>query len=230
MTIGDTVFVRWYGKIVEGMIVENNEVTPALASMVVVRIHIQGVRASALFTPDHVYPSAELAGMKEHIKVVPTSEAKTDSNESEFWRKLQEFKLANWDSEHNHIKLSALNEFYELWKACSKPILFIPKVKVSDAEINKLAEAYANFDGKIYKPVYRYGTENKIIEYHPEADAYDGGPKPENYQQATDVVQQRMQVSDEKMAEIESQRQKALTPAEPKPRKKVNVSQLALWD
>ena len=152
MTIGDTVFVRWYGKIVEGMIVENSEVTPALASMVVVRIPVQGVRASALFTPDHVYQSAELAGMKEHIKVVPTvvptSEAKTDNDESEIWCKLQEFKLANWDAEHNHIKLSALNEFYELWKACSKPILIIPKL--SDADINKLAEEFANYDGKIY--------------------------------------------------------------------------------
>lgn len=163
MTIGDTVFVRWYGKIVEGMIVENSEVTPALASMVVVRIPVQGVRASALFTPDHVYQSAELAGMKEHIKVVPTviptSEAKTDSNESELWRKLQEFKLANWDTEHNHIKLSALNEFYEIWKACSKPILIIPKVKVSEDDINKLAEAFANYDGKIYIP----GTDPTIF-------------------------------------------------------------------
>lgn len=152
MTIGDTVFVRWYGKIVEGMIVENNEVTPALASMVVVRIPVQGVRASALFTPDHVYPSVELAGMKELIKVVPTvvptSEVTTDSNESELWSKLQEFKLANWDTEHNHIKLSALNDFYELWKACSKPILIIPKL--SDADINKLAEEFANYDGKIF--------------------------------------------------------------------------------
>ena len=153
MTIGDTVFVRWYGKIVEGMIVENNEVTPALASMVVVRIPVQGVRASALFTPDHVYPSAELAGMKEHIKVVPTSEAKTDSNESELWRKLQEFKLANWDTEHNHIKLSALNDFYDMWCMWVKE--------------------------------KRYGPEDKIIEYHPEANAYNGGPKPVDYQQAT---------------------------------------------
>lgn len=197
MTIGDTVFVRWYGKIVEGMIVENNEVTPALASMVVVRIPVQGVRASALFTPDHVYPSAELAGMKEHIKVVPTvvptSEAKTDSNESELWRKLQAFKLTNWDTEHNHIKLSALNDFFDMWKE------YVAK-----------------------KCGYR--------EYHPEANAYDGGPKPDAYKQATDVVQQRMQVSDEKLAEIESQRQKALAPAEPKPRKKVNVSQLSFWE
>lgn len=116
MTIGDTVYVRWYGKIVEGMIVENSEVTPALASMVVVRIPVQGVRASALFTPDHVYPSAELAGMKEQIKVVPTVEAKPDNNDSELYRRLQEFKLANWDTEHNHIKLTALNDYYELWR------------------------------------------------------------------------------------------------------------------
>ncbi len=124
MTIGDTVFVRWYGKIVKGMIVDNNEVAPALASMVVVRIPAQGVRASALFTPDHVYSSAELAGMKEHIKVVPTesptfvptAEATPNDVLSEAWRKLQEFKLANWDTERNHIKLSALNEYYDMWK------------------------------------------------------------------------------------------------------------------
>lgn len=223
MTIGDTVFVRWYGKILEGMIVENNEVTPALASMVVVRIPVQGVRASALFTPDHVYSSAELAGMKEHIKVVPTesptfvptAEAKTDSNESELWRKLQEFKLANWDTEHNHIKLSALNDFYDMW--C---------MWVKEKQRPRSINTFIN----IWRQEKRYGTENKIIEYHPEADAYDGGPKLDNYQQATDVVQQRMQVSDEKMTELKSQIKKALAPAKPKPRKTVKYTQLSLWD
>lgn len=123
MTIGDTVFVRWYGKILEGMIVENNEITPALASMVLVRIPVQGVRASALYTPQHVYPNAELAGMKEGIKLVPTesptfvptAEATPNDGVSELYRKLQEFKLANWDTEHNHIKIAALNDFYDLW-------------------------------------------------------------------------------------------------------------------
>ncbi len=123
MTIGDTVFVRWYGKILEGMIVENNEVTPALASMVVVRIPVQGVRASALFTPQHVYPNAELAGMKEGIKLMPTqtpsitpvTENMPNDGVSELYRKLQEFKMTNWDVERNHIKIAALNDFYDLW-------------------------------------------------------------------------------------------------------------------
>lgn len=120
MTIGDTVFVRWYGKIVEGMIVENSEVTPALASMVVVRIPVQGVRASALYTPEHVYSSAELAGLKEHIKLVPTDmptvAPTVEAQTSELYRRLQEFKLTNWDAEHNHIKLTALNDYYDMWR------------------------------------------------------------------------------------------------------------------
>lgn len=120
MNIGDTVFVRWYGKILEGMIVENSEVNPLLASMIIVRVPVQGVRTSALFTPDHVYPTAELAGMKEHIKVVPMVEASKVTHEvthpSEAWKRLQEFKKANWDEERNHIKLTALNDFYELWR------------------------------------------------------------------------------------------------------------------
>lgn len=190
MTIGDTVFVRWYGKIVEGMIVENNEVTPALASMVVVRIPVQGVRASALFTPQHVYPNAELAGIKEGIKLVPTesptfvptAEATSNNVLSEARRKLQEFKLANWDTEHNHIKLSALNDYYNLWR--------------------------------------KYVADKKN-DYHPEADAYDGGPKPDAYKQS---------VSDEKMAMLKSQLKKALAPAKPKPHRTIKYTQLSLWD
>lgn len=190
MTIGDTVFVRWYGKILEGMIVENNEVTPALASMVVVRIPVQGVRASALFTPDHVYSSAELASMKEHIKVVPiqtptiapVTENTPNDGVSELYRKLQEFKLANWDIERNHIKLSALNEYYDLW---------------------------------------RQYVADKRNDYHPEADAYDGGPKPDAYKQS---------VSDEKMDDLKLQLKKVLAPAKPKPRKTVKYTQLAFWD
>lgn len=117
MNIGDTVFVRWYGKIVEGMIVENSEVTPLLASMVVVRIPVQGVRTSALYNPGHVYSSAELAGMKENVKVAPVVEAKIENKPvSEEWKRLQEFKQANWDAERNHIKLAALNDFYDLWR------------------------------------------------------------------------------------------------------------------
>lgn len=59
VNIGDTVFVWWYGKPVQGMVVENKEVTPMLSSMVVVRIPIQGVHASALFMPKNVFTSKE---------------------------------------------------------------------------------------------------------------------------------------------------------------------------
>lgn len=203
MTIGDTVFVRWYGKIVEGMIVENNEVTPALASMVVVRIPVQGVRASALFTPDHVYPSAELAGMKELIKVVPTvvptSEVTTDSNESELWSKLQEFKLANWDTEHNHTKLSALNDFYDMWK-----------------------EYVAKECG------YR---EYPNHPYVPEFNGWNNGIKLPSVGEtvANTIKEAKRIVSNEKMAELKSKLQKALAPAKPKAIKTVKVTQLDLF-
>lgn len=213
MTIGDTVFVRWYGKILEGMIVENGEVNPMLASMVVVRVPVQGVKTQALFMPHHVYPNAELAAMKEGVKLVPTemptvvptetaTETPSSNNKSrhsgrhnEAWKRLQEFKEANWDHERNHIKLRALNDFYDLWKEW-------------------------------------------VTGSHPEADAYNGGPKPDAYKQA---------VSDEKMEELKSQLKKYIAPVEPvkksnldglieiwkkesRSRKTVKVTQLALWE
>lgn len=180
--------MRWYGKIVEGMIVENSEVTPALASMVVVRIPVQGVRASALFTPAHVYPSAELAGMKEHIKVVPAEKPintpSVEAETSELYRRLQEFKLANWDIEHNHIKLTALNDYYDLWR-------------------EYVAE--------------KRGAKHKRMEME----------YPSTHEEA---MNPKLHVSDTKMADLKSQLKKALAPAKPKPRKKVNVSQLSFWE
>ena len=129
MTIGDTVFVRWYGKILEGMIVENSEVNPLLASMIIVRVPVQGVRTSALFTPDHVYPTAELAGAKEHIKVVPTVEASKVTHEvthevthpSEAWKRLQEFKKANRDEEFTPAE--AKNKTFEVTVSTLQDVL-----------------------------------------------------------------------------------------------------------
>ena len=200
--------MRWYGKIVEGMIVENNEVTPALASMVVVRIPVQGVRASALFTPDHVYSSAELAGMKEHIKVVPTfvptfvptDETTPNDVLSEAWRKLQEFKLANWDTERNHIKLSALNDYYDMWK-------------------EYVAE----------KCGYREYPKHPYV---PEFNGWNDDIKQPSVGEtiSSAIKEAKRIVSDEKMAELKSQIKKALAPAKPKPRKTVKYTQLSLWD
>lgn len=210
MTIGDTVFVRWYGKIVEGMIVENNEVTPALASMVVVRIPVQGVRASALFTPQHVYPNSELAGMKEGIKFVPTqtpaiapvTENTPNDGVSELYRKLQEFKMANWDTEHNHIRLSALNEYYDMWR---------------EYVAEKCGYREYPYPKHPYVPEF-YGWNNGI-------------KQPSVGETISSAIKEAKRiVSDEKMTEPKSQIKKVLASAKPKPPKTVKYTQLAFWD
>ena len=126
VNIGDTVFVWWYGKPVQGMVVENKEVTPMLSSMVVVRIPIQGVHASALFMPHNVFTTKKQLMFKH--KVFTPAEAKNKQFElkidtpvvekpTDAYQRLQEFKQTHWDQEHNHIQISALNEFYDLWVA-----------------------------------------------------------------------------------------------------------------
>ena len=50
-----SVFVRWYNKVVEGSIVNEHD----LFGMVAVSIPIQGVQATALFTPQHVYKTLQ---------------------------------------------------------------------------------------------------------------------------------------------------------------------------
>ncbi len=140
MNIGDTVFVWWYGKPVQGMVVENKEVTPMLSSMMVVRIPIQGVHASALFMPHNVFATEELL-LAKHKVFIP-AEAKNKQFEvkvaapaavvhpnvgpscSEFVSNcilqqaktnLDVFKKSHWDNEHNHIRIDAINDFYDLW-------------------------------------------------------------------------------------------------------------------
>ena len=129
MNIGDTVYVWWYGKPVQGMIVENKEITPLLASMMVVRIPIQGVHASALFMPQHVFETEEQILFK-HKDQRPAEDKNnqfelklTDYSSKESpitaakdaYARLIDFKNAHWDNEHNHIEVSALNDFYDLW-------------------------------------------------------------------------------------------------------------------
>lgn len=141
MNIGDTVFVWWYGKPVQGMIVENKEITPMLSSMVVVRIPIQGVTASALFMPKNVFASEEQILFKHKVQRAAEANSQFETRAmapaavvhpdvgpscSEFVSNtilqqaktnLDMFKETHWDHEHNHIQISALNEFYDLWVA-----------------------------------------------------------------------------------------------------------------
>lgn len=53
---------------------------------------------------------------EQHADVVP-SPGEVVSLEVAKARYLQ-FKADNWDNEHNHLKVSALDEFYGLWRTC----------------------------------------------------------------------------------------------------------------
>lgn len=115
----NTVYVRWYGQILQGEVVENRR-TDALADMVAVRIPLMGGHPVALFTQGHVYASPELAGSNSEIKPKlsesPRDISKDTPKLSEAWQRLQEFKAANWDDERGHLRVDALEEFYQLWR------------------------------------------------------------------------------------------------------------------
>lgn len=121
------VYVRWYGNMLEGEVVENRR-TDQLADMVAVRIPIQGVHATALFTPGHVYTSMDEASQQAALipqqrQVIPEKGRVIDQERqviaakapSEAWMSIQQFKQDHWDHERNHLRIDALDEFYQLW-------------------------------------------------------------------------------------------------------------------
>ena len=146
MNVGDTVYVRWYGSVVEGKLLDGEYL-----GMKQVQIPLDGRKPTALFTPNHIYQSAaEAMAVSPTVetpiqRIIPSTE--TPSGDF-FYKQIQEFKESRWDHEHNHLQVEALDEFYEIWKASSKPVLFIPKQ--TSADIDKLAEEYFNYNGKIF--------------------------------------------------------------------------------
>lgn len=148
MNVGDMVYVRWYGKVVEGKLLEGEYL-----EMKQVQIPLDGRKVIALFTPQHIYrtagatmevgPSALFLPIRE--RVIPSTD--TPSGDF-FYEQIQEFKESHWDHEHNHLMIESLDEFYEIWKRESRIIKIVPKF--TDADIEKLAEEFANYDGKIY--------------------------------------------------------------------------------
>ena len=55
---GSTVHVRWYGKTLQGEVVPDDGRIALFASMVHVRVPIQGTPVIAVFSPSHVYATA----------------------------------------------------------------------------------------------------------------------------------------------------------------------------
>lgn len=129
-----TVYVRWYGKLLLGTVVNDHD----LMGMVAVRIPLQGGHPVALYTPEHVYASAEEAQrtgdtiqhqepaatvpdgcpsgvpptVSDHPRPLPTV-----PDSSGAWQTLQQFKQEHWDAERNRLRTDALSDFYRLWRA-----------------------------------------------------------------------------------------------------------------
>lgn len=118
-----TVFVRWYGNVLEG----ETDGTIGLFGMVEVKIPIQGMHATALFSPQHVYSRQEdVPGNSPNSPIISRTEQNNSQKQNEIsrteqnifpeWQRLQQFKAEHWDQERGHLCIDALDEFYRLWR------------------------------------------------------------------------------------------------------------------
>ena len=118
-----SVFVRWYNSILQGEVVENQE-KGILSGMVAVRIQVQGMTATALFAPSHVYASADeikgnspkISPDSPKISEKPRDISRNDAKNSIGDLNLLKFKEDNWDHQRNHLRIDALDQFYQLWR------------------------------------------------------------------------------------------------------------------
>ena len=108
------VYVRWYGNVVEGEIINQHD----MFGMVAVCIPIQGMRATALFQPHHVYTTvAEASVPGSLLQPVPKAieQQKQVNKVSEDYLAIQQFKEEHWDHEHNRLLLDYWKEFEQMW-------------------------------------------------------------------------------------------------------------------
>lgn len=133
-----TVYVRWYGKVLEGELLDGE-----VMGMKQVKIPLDGHRPIALFTPGHVYDSPEQVTEKSSIKHTNSDElcAKTHENYAEQpkidindimpaddRRMIEAFKQENWDHERGHLRIDKLDEFYQLWRMAMTPFCYVEAV------------------------------------------------------------------------------------------------------
>ncbi len=138
-----TVYINWYGRTLEGELLEGEHY-----GMRRVRISLSGHQPVALFTPDHIYPtlfeaSAALDGSltRPHTDIqmehpctpgetmqhpfvpvcLPRYEPKPSAGEfikevlSDAKNPCKVFLRLHWDHDRNRLQVSALEEFYRLW-------------------------------------------------------------------------------------------------------------------
>lgn len=124
-----TVYVNWYHNTLEGELLSE-----LFLGMRQVRITLDGHRVVSLFAPSHVYPTlaeatTALAGSASEspsavtvpaaapVPVAsPAGSSSLSGSASESPTSLSAFKSSHWDHDHNHLRVDALDEFYQLWR------------------------------------------------------------------------------------------------------------------
>ena len=132
--INSTVYVAWYGNVLQGRVVTNPTPQDALlGSMVAVQTTIQGTKVVTLFTPGHVYDSLDAVPVTCRSvcsnvidapipQTSPPVERPVDSPKDDnatliaHRQHYKEFKAAHWDNEHNRLQIDALEEFYAIFR------------------------------------------------------------------------------------------------------------------
>lgn len=138
-----TVYVRWYGKVLEGELLDGE-----VMGMKQVRIPLDGHHPIALFTPDHVYETTGdmLAAenlSKDQQELIETSnneikEALLNTKPEDYLpaddrQSIEAFKQANWDHERNHLRIDKLDEFYWLWRMYMVPFGYVEAEAVHES-------------------------------------------------------------------------------------------------
>lgn len=139
---GTTVYVHWYGKLLQGTVINGHD----LMGMVAVRIPLQGGHPVALFTPGHVYESETAANGiqagEPHKKMAEDRTAtscKDSKPSSEAWLAIQQFKADHWDHVHNRLQLPYWKEFELLWRhyVAKRRGMMIPKPQQNTMDMER---------------------------------------------------------------------------------------------
>lgn len=133
---GSTVYVRWYGKTLQGEVVPDDHRNPLFRSMLHVRIPVQGTPVIAVFAPAHVYdsPPSPLSSVgcahsatppqhrpapscKNTVATGPdTPPSFTAADYDAHMRRYRQFLADHWDHDRNHLRTDALEESYQLFR------------------------------------------------------------------------------------------------------------------
>ena len=141
------MFVRWYGSVLQGEVVENQE-KGILSGMIAVRILVQGAKATALFAPEHVYASVE--DIKGNSPQISANCSKTEQKPREIPRN------EGFESCQKRINDALLK---------ADPLDFI-KVEAPESVMNVL-----RFKEDLGEPLYHVFARGKYIDIQDELTA-----------------------------------------------------------